>query len=199
MQTKYNIEGLKKLINEGLQPRYLFFWGHTAPAGEETGKFVFSQWYPSSFTVNGTTYKTAEHWMMAQKALLFDDLDAFQKIIAAPKPAAAKALGRSVHNYEDTRWNEVKFEIVVQGNIHKFVQNKALSAYLMGTGDRVIVEASPVDPVWGIGLAQDSPGALHPDNWKGENLLGFALMEAREFLRNGKDPGTLNLSLNRNK
>lgn len=194
MNTKYSIEGLKAIINAGIQPKYLFFWGHTAPAGEVVGKFVFSQWYASAFTVDGILYKTAEHWMMAQKALLFDDQDAFQKIIASNKPAEAKALGRTVRNYEEARWNEKKFAIVVQGNIHKFAQNKDLGAYLTGTGDRVIVEASPVDPVWGIGLAQDSPKALDPDTWKGENLLGFALMEARDFLSAGKDPSILNLS-----
>ncbi len=182
-------------MNEGFSPKYLFFWGHTGPAGEVVGKFVFSQWFPSPFTVNGILYKTAEHWMMAQKALLFDDQDAFQKIIACNKPAEAKALGRTVRNYDDVRWNEKKFSIVVQGNIHKFAQNKDLGAYLIGTGDRVIVEASPVDPVWGIGLAQDNPKAMHPDTWKGENLLGFALMEARDFLSAGKDPEALKLFL----
>jgi len=194
MNTKYNLETLKALINTGFQAKYIFFWGHTAPAGEVMGKFVFSQWFPSPFTVNGIGYKTAEHWMMAQKALLFEDRDAFQKIINSNKPAEVKALGRAVRNYEEARWNEKKFGIVVQGNIHKFAQNKDLGAYLIGTGDRVIVEASPVDPVWGIGLAQDSPDALQPDTWKGENLLGFALMEARDFLSAGKDPETLNLS-----
>ncbi|MBL7704048.1 MAG: NADAR family protein [Taibaiella sp.] len=193
MNTKYSIEGLKALINGGFQAKYIFFWGHTVPAGEEVGKFVFSQWYPSAFTVNGILYKTAEHWMMAHKALLFGDRDAFEKIIACHKPAEVKALGRTVRNYEDDRWNEKKLEIVVQGNIHKFAQNKTLAAYLLGTGDRIIVEASPVDPVWGIGLAQDSPKALHPDTWKGENLLGFALMEARDFLSAGNDPGALKL------
>lgn len=191
MNTKYSIEGLKAMLDEGIQPKYLFFWGHTPPPGEEVGKFVFSQWYASAFTVNGILYKTAEHWMMAHKALLFDDRDTYEKIINCHKPAEAKALGRTVRDYEETRWNEKKFEIVVQGNIYKFAQNKNLAAYLLGTGDRIIVEASPVDPVWGIGLAQDSPKALHPDTWKGENLLGFALMEARDFLSAGKDPGTL--------
>lgn len=194
MNTKYRVSWLKSLMDEGFSPKYLFFWGHTGPAGELTGKFVFSQWYTSEFTVNGIVYKTAEHWMMAHKALLFGDDAAFQKIIACDKPAEAKALGRTVCNYDDARWNEMKFEIVVQGNIHKFAQNRALCDYLLSTGDRVIVEASPVDPVWGIGLAQDSPKAMHPDTWKGENLLGFALMEARDFLSNGGDPASLQLS-----
>lgn len=191
MKHHYHIEWLKSAIREGLEPKYIFFWGHTAPAGEEVGKFVFSQWYPSVFTVDGVVYKTAEHWMMAQKALLFDDQDAFKQIIACTKPAEAKALGRAVKGYDDIRWNENKFEIVLHGTIHKFAQNKVPGTYLIGTGDRVIVEASPVDPVWGIGLAQDSPQALHPDTWRGENLLGFALMEARDFLLKGNDADTL--------
>jgi ribA/ribD-fused uncharacterized protein len=72
---------------------------------------------------------------------------------------------------------------VVQGNYLKFSQHKALEQFLLQTHDRVLVEASPVDPVWGIGLAEDHPDVLHPSKWKGTNLLGFALMEVRDQLK----------------
>lgn len=121
--------------------------------------------------------------MMAQKALLFNDQKMFEKIIACNKPAEAKELGRYVTGFDEQVWNESKYEIVKNGNIHKFNQNAALLNYLLNTGDRVLVEASPVDRIWGIGLAQDDEDITNIYTWRGENLLGFALMEVRDFLR----------------
>lgn len=180
---KYSRSWLLEKIAQGEPVKYIFFWGHTSKPNETIGKFIFSQWYESPFTVNDITYRTAEHWMMAQKALLFHDEHIHSAIIAAEKPGEAKALGRQVANYDDGLWNERKFEIVRQGNIYKFRQNSTLKQYLLGTADRVIVEASPVDPVWGIGMAEDHKDICNVEKWRGENLLGFALMEARDYLR----------------
>lgn len=133
---------------------------------------------------DNVTYPTAEHYMMAQKAKLFDDMDIFNQIIQSKHPKQAKDLGRQVKNFDENIWNEKRFEIVVQGNIAKFSQNPALKAYLLGTGDRVLVEASPVDKIWGIGLAKDNDKIHSPLNWQGLNLLGFALMQVRDELTN---------------
>jgi hypothetical protein len=100
----------------------------------------------------------------------------------ADKPGEVKDLGRQVKGFNEIKWNERKFEIVKTGNIHKFNQNKSLKDFLTSTGNRVIVEASPVDTVWGIGLGEESKMIDNPYTWRGENLLGFALMEARDFL-----------------
>jgi hypothetical protein len=121
--------------------------------------------------------------MMAHKALLFNDLEIFEKVLKAEKPGEVKALGRQIKNFNDAKWNEKKFDIVKGGSIHKFSQQEKLKDYLLGTSDLIIVEASPVDSVWGIGLTQDAKGVEDPHNWKGENLLGFALMEARDALK----------------
>lgn len=163
--------------------KYVFFWGHTPKQGELVGNFCFSQWHELPFTVAGITYKTAEHWMMANKALLFEDHKIYDKIITATTPAEAKELGRSVMNFDDQAWNTHRFDIVVQGNIHKFNQHPAFAKYLLDSGDRVLVEASPRDRIWGIGMGQNNDEIHNPDNWRGENLLGFALMGARDFLR----------------
>ncbi|RYD94393.1 MAG: NADAR family protein, partial [Sphingobacteriales bacterium] len=128
-------------------------------------------------------YPTAEHWMMAEKARLFGDTDICNEILAAAKPNEAKALGRKVRNFDSARWDEHCYEIVVEGNYHKFGQSPEARAYLLETGDKIIVEASPVDAIWGSGHAQDSPEAKDPRKWRGQNLLGFALMEARDRLR----------------
>ena len=178
----YNLDWIKHKFDRGETIKYLFFWGHTGHDHEEIGKFIFSQWYPSSFTVGYVEYKTAEHWMMAGKAKLFDDHHTFLKIIDAEKPGEVKTLGRLIQNFDQAKWDDAKYEIVLNGNIHKFSQHPKLKEYLLNTGDRVIAEASPVDPVWGIGLAQDAKNIENPHTWKGMNLLGFALMETRDLL-----------------
>lgn len=177
-----NKEQLITQINQGLKPNYLFFWGHTpSPTGEVT-KSCLSQWYEASFVVEGVSYKTAEHYMMAQKAKLFNDHDNLAKILDSQTPAEAKQLGRMIKNFDAQVWENHRFDIVVQGNLAKFSQNPALKAFLLATGQRVLVEASPLDTIWGIGLGQDNPKAQHPQTWLGENLLGFALMAARNTL-----------------
>ena len=179
----YHIDWLKARFDQGETLKYIFFWGHTNKDQQEVGKFVFSQWYPAPFTVDGIEYKTSEHWMMAQKALLFHDTAAFNDILKAEKPGEAKEIGRKIVGFDEALWNNQRYEIVKTGNIHKFGQHNKLKDFLLGTADRVLVEASPTDAIWGIGLPQDSPGVDNPHNWRGLNLLGFALMEARDYLQ----------------
>lgn len=177
---KYSME---KLTTEKQENKYLFFWGHQPNKDGSISKTCFSQWWLSSFDVDGITYKTAEHWMMAKKASLFNDREIFEKIIEAKSPAEAKKLGREVKNYVDTVWLANRFEIVKEGNLHKFGQNKDLKEFLLNTNSRILVEASPVDPIWGIGMAADHKEVNNPEKWQGLNLLGFALMEVRDELR----------------
>ena len=176
-------ESLLALERTGGRPKYIFFWGHTPRQGGGVGKHVFSQWYEAPFTVDGATYPTAEHWMMVEKARLFGDGDALARILAAGNPGAAKQYGREVRGFEDGPWYAARWDIVVRGNLAKFGQNAQLGAFLATTGDRVLVEASPVDRIWGIGLAEDDARAQDPERWRGLNLLGFALMEVRGRLR----------------
>jgi ribA/ribD-fused uncharacterized protein len=177
---QYTLQTLKERYDKGEPLKYIFFWGHSNNTAAAVGKFVFSQWFPSPFIVDGVTYQTAEHWMMAQKAILFDDNDIFQKILQAHKPAEVKELGRQIRGFDAHTWDKKKFDIVRAGNMHKFSQNKTLQEFLMNTGDGILVEASPTDAIWGIGLPQDAKNIDNPHTWRGENLLGFALMEARD-------------------
>jgi len=121
--------------------------------------------------------------MMAGKARLFGDEAALKLIVRANTPAAAKKEGRLVKNFVSDVWDRHKFDIVVAGNYHKFSQHGKMKEFLLATGDKVLVEASPSDRVWGIGMGGDNPWAGTPSKWKGENLLGFALMEVREKLK----------------
>ena len=178
-------EQLTTATDAGAAPKWLMFWGHQPEPGGEIGKGSLSQWWPCTFTVDAVDYASAEHFMMAQKARLFGDDDALAKILAAPTPAEAKNFGREVRGFDDAAWNKACFEIVVTGNVHKFGQDPALLGYLLGTANRVLVEASPRDRIWGIGLGAGNERAEDPRQWRGENRLGFALMEARERLAAG--------------
>lgn len=121
--------------------------------------------------------------MMAEKARLFDDRIMLGKIMQAPTPKDAKLIGRSVSGFDAAIWEQHRSAIVIDGNYYKFTQNAALQKFLLETGDRILVEASPVDRIWGIGLAEDDPNATVPEKWPGLNLLGFALMAVRDRLR----------------
>lgn len=162
--------------------KFLYFWGHQ-PNPTRVTSCCLSQWFEAPFADGADRYLTAEHYMMARKAELFQDLAIRDQILSATTPGKAKALGRHVAGFDDTRWEQHRFAIVVQGNLLKFRQNPALQTYLMETGNKVLVEASPVDAIWGIGLSQDDPRAADPDQWPGLNLLGFALMTVRDQLR----------------
>lgn len=181
--THYSLEWLKNEIASGRQLKYIFFWGHTPKTGEAIGKFIFSQWYPSLFIVDGVQYQTAEHWMMAKKAQLFNDGYAFERIIASIKPGEVKQIGREIKGFNESIWQQERYRIVKEGNYYKFLQHADFAKYLIDTGDRVIVEASPVDNIWGIGMAEDNAQIQNPSAWRGLNLLGFALMEVRYALK----------------
>lgn len=160
---------------------FTFFWGHKGEPGNVT-KSCFSQWWPAAFTEGPHTYATAEHWMMAGKARLFNDATAEKEILEAGSPMIAKQLGRKVKNFDAAAWDKEKFNLVVKGNLLKFSQHPKLGAFLIGTGDTVIVEASPLDRIWGIGMGASHEHATNPLLWKGQNLLGYALMEVRDQL-----------------
>jgi ribA/ribD-fused uncharacterized protein len=177
--TARSAADVEKAIAAGEQVRFLFFWGHQGPA---SGKGCLSQWFPSPFTEDEHTFATAEHYMMWRKAVMFDDQRTAARILTAGHPKQAKDLGRQVRNFDQAAWEAQRSDIVVDGNTLKFSQHHEMRAFLLGTGDRVLVEASPLDRVWGIGLKADDPRAGDPARWRGLNLLGFALGEVRNVL-----------------
>jgi ribA/ribD-fused uncharacterized protein len=176
-------EALVEAVRAGVRVKYLYFWGHRPRPDGRIGPGCLSQWWPSPFTVDGVAYASAEHWMMAAKARLFGDAEAERLALAAEHPAQAKRAGRLVRGFDEAVWERERFGIVVEGSVHKFGADAGLREFLLDTGDRVLVEASPVDRVWGIGLAADDAAAGDPERWRGANLLGFALMAARERIR----------------
>lgn len=147
---------------------------------EENG--YLSNWYPSKFAVNGVVFSSMEQYMMYKKAECFGDKDTADKILATEDVAKIKNLGRLVANYNESRWNGVRQIIVFEGLIEKFSQNENLKKLLKATGNSILAECAVRDRIWGIGLSMQDPDRLQIDKWKGQNLLGYALMTVRERL-----------------
>lgn len=166
---KYSVE---ELVKSRRPVEFTFFYGGT-----------FSQWKRCSFIEEGIRFNCAEQYMMYHKAKLFGDNEIAKQILELSNPKDQKKLGRLVKNFDEKIWDEHKYEIVKNGNILKFSQNPNLKKELLSTRTSILVEASPYDRVWGIGIGEMDPGRHNPKNWKGENLLGFALTEVREMLR----------------
>lgn len=180
---KYSREMLIKNFRSKERLKFVFFWGHTPPSDGSVNKSCLSQWYSCHFTEDGVEYSTAEQYMMAQKALLFGDNEVYKEIMNARHPKQFKALGRKISGFNEDIWNRNKSDIVIKGNLAKFSQNPQLKDFLLCTNSRILVEASPYDKIWGIGLSADDHGCENPELWNGENLLGFCLMEVRDMLR----------------
>ena len=138
-----------------------------------------SNWYMVSFAVCGVTYNCAEQYMMSKKAETFNAPDIVDEIMASKEPQEQKRLGRQVSNFDPAVWDEVAFEFVIEANLAKYRQNEDLKEQLLATGPAIIAEASPTDPIWGIGLGREAPQALDYTTWRGTNKLGQVLMEVR--------------------
>jgi len=181
---KYDINSVIAQYRKNKNLKYIFFWGHNPKVPEFVDKACLSQWYSCRFTVDNTEYHTAEQYMMAQKAVLFNDMVVYDRIMNSDNPAEYKKLGRLIHNFDEEIWNSRKCEIVIKGNVAKFSQNPELTEFILKTGNRILVEASPYDRIWGIGLSQNNGDVFNPLKWNGTNLLGFCLMEARDIIIN---------------
>lgn len=158
-----------------MEEKFTYFWSNKSP---------FSNWFKANFEVNGVKYSSSEQYMMYHKALLFGDAEIAEQIMATANTGKQKALGRNVKNFSQEKWENQCKQIVYDGNFAKFTQNKELLKHLLKTKGTTLVEASPVDFVWGIGLAEDDPRAKNRNQWMGKNWLGEVLTELRENLLN---------------
>lgn len=147
---------------------------------EENG--YLSNWYLSPFVLNGVSYSSMEQYMMHQKAICFRDLDSASKILTTDDVSLIKEYGRNVKNYDDHFWNGVRQIVIYEGLKAKFLQNPSLRKMLKETGDSLLAECAVRDTIWGIGLSMTDSSRFDPSKWKGQNLLGYALMKVRELL-----------------
>lgn len=180
---KYSVEQLRDMFSKKEKLKYTMFWGHQPSKDGNITKSCLSQWWKSEFWSVTSTYCCMEQFMMAKKAELFGDKEICSQILDCSEPKKIKALGRKVKNFDETIWNEVKYSIVLNGNYFKFTQNPELREFLLDTGDSILAEASPYDGIWGIKMRDTDENIFNPLKWKGENLLGFALMEVRDEIR----------------
>ncbi len=181
-QGARSVTDLIDLIQQGVRPKYVFFWGHTPKVPGQADQSCLSNWFPAAFNVDGVKYATTEHYMMAEKARLFGDSSTLEQILLSKSPGEVKKLGRQVSGFDDKIWNSHRFRIVVAGNFAKFSQNEEFGGLLVKTGSKVLVEAAPRDRIWGIGMGRNNEQAEDPSQWRGFNLLGFALMDVRQQL-----------------
>lgn len=146
---------------------------------------IFSQWADCDFYSSTTneTVNCAEQAMMLNKAKTFNDTEIYYQILKRDNPRDQKALGRRVENFDKKVWDSVSYKLVVQNNYDKFSQNAAWRELLLLTDPYELVEASPTDLIWGIGMSKDNPDILNRSIW-GKNLLGKAIMEVREQMIN---------------
>ena len=157
MPPIYDLPALQAAFKRKAKLKYVYFWGHTPKQKGIADKAVFSQWYPAPFELYGERYATAEHYMMAEKARLFGADDIRCQILQAGSPAQAKALGRQIIGFQDDIWNAHRFDIVCRANHAKFSQHPDLKAFLLQTGERVLVEASPMDSIWASAWRKTTP------------------------------------------
>ena len=147
---------------------------------EENG--YLSNWFESSFKIDNIEFVSMEQYMMYEKAVLFNDMEIAAQILKLSDAATVKSLGRAVRNYNDVLWNGVRQIVIYKGLIQKFSQNESLKKQLLETSPHILAECAVNDKIWGIGLSTTDPDRLDRRKWKGQNLLGYALMMTRETL-----------------
>ena len=152
--------------------KHVFFWNG-----------IYSQWHKAPMTIDGIEYNSCEQYMMHQKALLFDDHIIADLIMQEKNPREQKKYGRQIRNFDKALWEKNCLAIVFEGNLAKFSQNPGLKAEMLSTGNKIFVEASPLDNIWGIGLDENAENIDDPSYWLGLNLLGHALTLVKNQLR----------------
>lgn len=182
------INKIKARYDNGENLPLFYFWRHYTSKHGLTNSCLSQWWELHPFTVANKTFATTEHFMMYSKAILFKDYNIANEILKNNSPHDAKKYGRKVKGFDSYVWDKVKYKIVVVGNYHKFIQHADLKSFLVGTGSNILVEASPYDRIWGVGMNASDRNITSPHKWKGDNLLGFALMEVRNHIINNTKP-----------
>lgn len=154
---------------ERITDTHIYFWGSE-----------LSNWYNCTFNYKGHKFKNSEQAFMWEKAMYFWDNETAQKILNEPNPKKNKLLGRQVKNFKENEWSKISYDIMVNINYCKWSSNTKLKKLLLSTGSKILVEASPFDVIWGIGLHWEDDLVLNESNWRGQNLLGKVLMEVRK-------------------
>lgn len=178
--SRYNRRGLLERNKTFAKKDFVFFWENKTLNTSRVAKTCLSQWWSCVFYEDNIRYSSAEQYMMHKKALLFKDHIMAERIMLTENPKKIKDFGRKTADFDEEYWKKVSEKIVLQGNLLKFTQNSNLYDYLLSTKEKILVEASPFDLIWGIGMKENDENICNLNEWKGENLLGFILMEVRD-------------------
>jgi ribA/ribD-fused uncharacterized protein len=151
-------------------------------------KDILSNFYRTTFEIDGIKYNCVEQYFQYQKAIVFGAFDTADKILKTTSPTIQKSLGRkSIPNFNGKIWNSTCIDVMQRGLFAKFSQNSELKQFLLGTGDKILVEAAPRDLFWGVGYSKTNENIQDPKKWRGQNRLGFELMKTRKLLRDCDD------------
>lgn len=181
-QKIYTLDALCKAYQSGENLDFLFFYGHRLSQVGLIDASCLSPWYWSRFVVDDVAYTCTQHFLMAEKTRLLHDSDALTLILKAGHPDEVKQLEYRGQIFEPNLWDGYYFEIIRRANMAKFTQNSQLGDYLTSTQGKYLVEADPDDADLGIGMPKDHPDIMHPDKWRGKNLLGFTLSKVRDCI-----------------
>lgn len=166
-----------QLLINGIMHDALFFHLPDEPNG------YLSNWYPAYFNLDGTTYSSTEQYIMYQKCILFDDMASAVAVLETHDPAEQQAIGQNASGFVGTVWNGMKQIIAFRGLMAKFLQNENLKNQLLSTGNAYLVECAYKDTIWACGIRIHETDRHDMSKWRGQNLLGFTLMEVREAIR----------------
>lgn len=182
VKQQYSVQSIRQNYLSGKKSRFVFFWKPDISTDGSLTESCLGQWWKSDFELDGQKYICMEQFMMSSKAKLFGDEEINKEILRTSNPKTIKSLGRAVRNFDNDIWDRQKFTIVYYGNLLKFSQNKELKEYLLSTKNKILVEASPMDAIWGIKMSAENIDSNNPVKWRGQNLLGCALMQVRDEL-----------------
>lgn len=184
----FDFYDVRSFVDSKAQEAFYNVWGEQVRFHKLTPFYhtahPFSQWHKVSFSDGKYRFSSAEQYMMFQKAILFGDNQTAMQILKTSNPRKQKQLGREIQGFNQSTWDKEKKSIVYKGNYLKFTQNAELLEALLATQGTLLVEASPTDKIWGVGMGLDTPELYIPSKWKGENLLGFILTQLREDILN---------------
>ncbi len=182
IEQKYSVATIRNNYQSGKKSKFVFFWKPEISKDGRLTESCLGQWWKSDFELDGQKYICMEQFMMSGKAKLFGDEEIDREVLRATDPKTIKSLGRAVRNFDNDVWDRQKFTIVYYGNLLKFSQNNELKEFLLSTKNKILVEASPLDSIWGIKLSAKNIDSNNPMKWRGQNLLGCALMQVRDEL-----------------
>ena len=166
-----------KLKVSGKEVDAYFFHRPEEPHG------YLSNWFSSPFDLDGMHFTSVEQYIMYRKCKIFGDEISAKAVLATEDTAAQQAIGRKAAGYIGSIWAGMRQMVVLRGLMAKFSQNEDLKQKLLDTGDAYLVECAGSDKIWACGIRLNDDKRFNAENWTGDNILGFALMEVREMLR----------------